>query len=293
MKNNYDKQIGILDWLIFFSIFILIFMVYIPLNVWEEENHYKKIRRERMRNIASAEEFYYELTGEYTTNINDLFSLVEAAMDSLIADSTFVGKQLININNKSFEVKMDESFHIRVDTTYSIPEEIKYETIDTLYRVGMRNEDNKSLIDTIWINSENYTEYINNDNFIEEYITHYENSLGNIINIEEINKNQDKYNSSGFLPKKMKQTKRMTSTTNYIRRKFHLEEKFIYCPISKNNLDKKKFILDIDESNPDAPVFSIFSPLDKSDNELRFGIFRYRPGKEESIIAGVQSWAGQ
>ena len=75
MKNNYDKQIGILDWLIFFSVFILILMVYIPLSVWEEENHYKKIRRERMRNIASAEEFYYELTGEYTTNVNDLFSI--------------------------------------------------------------------------------------------------------------------------------------------------------------------------------------------------------------------------
>ena len=293
MKNNYDKQIGILDWLIFFAVFILILMVYIPLSVWEEENYYKKMRRERMKNVASAEEFYYELTGEYTTNINDLFSLVEAAMDSLIADSTFIGKQTINLNNNSFQVKMDESFHTRVDTTYSTPEEIKYETIDTLYRIGLRNEVNRSLIDTVWINSENYMDYINNENFVDQYITHYENSSGSIIDIEDYKKDINQYNASGFLPKKMKQTTRMTSTTNYIRRKFHLNKEFIYCPISKNNTNKKKFILDINVSNPQTPIFSIFSPLDKSDNELRYGIFRYKPGKKESIIAGEKSWAGQ
>ena len=67
----------------------------------------------------------------------------------------------------------------------------------------------------------------------------------------------------------------------------------IFCPISKNNLKKKKFILNIDDSNPKAPIFSIESPLDKNDNELRYGIFRFRPGKKESIVGGVQSWAGK
>ena len=98
MKDKYDKQIGILDWLIFISIIILFFMVYVPLSVWEEEGYYRQLRRDRMKNIAHAEEFFYELTGEYTTNINELFPLVEAAMDSLIADSTFIGKQTINID---------------------------------------------------------------------------------------------------------------------------------------------------------------------------------------------------
>ena len=80
MDNKYDKQIGILDWLIFFSIIILIIMVYVPLDVWSEESHYKKIRRDRMQYIASAEQFFYELTGRYTTDIDELFPLVEAAI---------------------------------------------------------------------------------------------------------------------------------------------------------------------------------------------------------------------
>ena len=48
----------------------------------EEENQYKDMRRSRMKHISSAEEFFYEMTGKYTTDVSELFTLVEAAMDS-------------------------------------------------------------------------------------------------------------------------------------------------------------------------------------------------------------------
>ena len=38
-------------------------------------------------------------------------------------------------------------------------------------------------------------------------------------------------------------------------------------------------------------VFKITSPLSDDDKELRYGIFRYNPGKEEYILGGVKSWA--
>ena len=293
MNNKYDKKIGVLDWSIFFAIIILITMVYVPLNVWAEENHYKEMRRSRMKYIASAEEFFYELTGRYTTNVDELFPLVEAAMDSLISDSTFTGKQVINLNNNVYEVMMDESFHIRVDTTYSKAEIIKTLEIDTLFKIGVRNEDNLSLIDTIWVNSTNFKEYENNPNFVDNYITHYENDLGNMIEVDEFLKDEANYTASNYSPKKVKYVDRVNKTRNFLRRKFHLESDFIYCPISKNNFDKKKFILNVDNSNPSTPVFSIESPLGTDDNELRYGIFRYRPGKKESIVGGVKSWAGE
>tara|TARA_Y100001970_G_scaffold281422_1_gene392149 strand:- start:4549 stop:5430 length:882 start_codon:yes stop_codon:yes gene_type:complete len=293
VNNKYDKKIGILDWSIFFAIIILITMVYVPLNVWAEENHYKEMRRSRMKYIASAEEFFYELTGRYTTNVDELFPLVEAAMDSLISDSTFTGKQVINLNNNVYEVMMDESFHIRVDTTYSKAEIIKTLEIDTLFKIGVRNEDNLSLIDTIWVNSTNFKEYENNPNFVDNYITHYENDLGNMIEVDEFLKDEANYTASNYSPKKVKYVDRVNKTRNFLRRKFHLESDFIYCPISKNNFDKKKFILNVDNSNPSTPVFSIESPLGTDDNELRYGIFRYRPGKKESIVGGVKSWAGE
>ncbi len=288
-RVDYGRQIGMLDWLIFFSIIILITVVYVPLSVWDEENHYKKIRRERMKHISNAEDFYYELTGTYTTDINELTSLVEAAMDSLIADSTFVGKQYIALNNEDYEVTMDESFHTRVDTTFSIPEIIKETTIDTLYKIGVINEDNANLIDTLWANSANLSTYKNSSNYVDQYITHYENEMGLIVNVNEYDLNIH----SNYIPKKMKIAERVTKTTNFIRRKFHLNPNFIYCPISKNNYNKKKFILSIDESNPSSPIFSVISPITKDDNEMRYGIFRFTPGKSESIVAGEKSWAGE
>ena len=291
MKNKYDKRIGVLDWLIFFSIIVLVLMVYIPLNVWSEENQYKDMRRSRMKHIASAEEFFYEMTGNYTTDVSELFTLVEAAMDSLISDSTFVGKQKINLGEKTYDVMMDETFHIRVDTTYSTAEVIKTTEIDTLYKIGVKNEDNLSLIDTIWVNSKNFNDYQNNSNYVGQYITHYQNPDGLSIEINEFNKNKSEYIEANYNPQTVKYVKRVNKYRNFLRRKFHLDEEFIYCPISKNNFDKKKFILKIDESNPSAPVFSIESPLTSDDNELRYGIFRYRPGKKESIISGVKSWA--
>ena len=294
MSNKYDKQIGILDWLIFFSIMILIIMVYVPLNVWNEENKYKKMRRERMKYIASAEDFFYEITGRYTTDINELFPLVEAAMDSSIADSTFLGKQIINLDDKTYEVMIDGSFHIRVDTTYSTAEVIKNTEIDTLYRIGIKNEENLSFIDTIWINNIDFQKnYKNNPDFVDKYITHYENDLGDTKEIKEFLKDKDKYISENYAPEKVKYVERVSKTRNFLRKKFHLKSDFINCPISKNNEDKKKFILNIDKSNPSTPVFTIESPLSSEDNELRYGIFRYSPGKKESIIAGVKSWAGE
>lgn len=309
MEDKYAKQIGTLDWLIFFSIIIMIIMVYTPLSVWAEEDHYRSIRRERMKYIASAEEFYFELTGEYTKEINKLFPLVEAAMDSLIADSTFFGKDLkinlkINKNgilkDTTFSVTMDESFHTRVDTTFSKPDVITSIVIDKKYKIGLRNEQNSSLIDTLWVNDMTLQNYENNSNYLGKYITHYENDAGDILEVDEFLKDPKKYESENYKSKMVKLEERTNKEVNYIRRKFHLTESMIYCPISKNKNcedcdfnDSEKFKLTIDNSDTSNPSFSIESSVDDDDKEWRYGIFRYNPGRKESIVAGVHSWAGE
>tara|TARA_B110000116_G_scaffold268037_1_gene281382 strand:+ start:578 stop:1507 length:930 start_codon:yes stop_codon:yes gene_type:complete len=309
VEDKYAKQIGALDWLIFFSIILMVVMVYTPLSVWDEENHYRNLRRERMRYIADAEEFYYELTGEYTKEINKLFPLVEAAMDSLIADSTFFGKDLKinlkinqngNIKDTVFSVTMDESFSTRVDTTFSKPDVSVMVVTDVLYKIGLRNEQNFSLIDTLWVNDKNFRNYESSSNYLGKYVTHYEDDQGNIVEIDDFLKDTNKYIANNYIPKKVKFVKRTEKRVNYIRRKFHLSESMIYCPISKNNNciecdfnSNEKFVLDIDKTKPSQPTFSIESSVDEEDKEWRYGIFRYNPGKKESIVAGVQSWAGE
>ena len=40
LKNN---KVGILDWAIFISIFVMALMIFIPQIIWEEEDNFKKI----------------------------------------------------------------------------------------------------------------------------------------------------------------------------------------------------------------------------------------------------------
>ncbi len=255
-KEKLNKKIGILDWLIFISIIIMFVMVYIPQSIWAEENEFKKERRNRMKIISQAEEFYYELTGSYTTDYNELFSLVESAMDSLIADSLFTGRKKIKLNDKTYDVSLDTGFDIIVDTTFSAAEKLKKNVIDTLYSVLMKNENNN--IDTIIANASNIKKFKNDSLFVS------------ILNV-----NYDE---------------RSEFESNYLRRKFHLNEKIIYCPISNTN-KSRKFILTINNNEDGSQVFAIKSPISKEDSEKRYGIFKYSPGKEESIIGGKKSWA--
>ena len=295
MKNSvFNRKIGILDWLIFLSIIIMIIMVYVPLEVWQEESKYKTERRNRMKYINFAEEFYFELTGKYTTDVNELFSLVESATDSLLADTTFIGKQIINLDGKAYPVNLDLSFAERVDTTFSIPEKVKKTYLDTLYKIGMLNEKNKDIIDTLWMNKVQLTDVLDSPSYVKKYFTHYENAKGKKISIKEFNDNKDEFQKMGYKPKKEKIEERTSVEVNYLRRKFHLNDDFIYCPISKNN-DSLKFSLKIDNSDPKKPIFIIESPVNVKDNhnEMRYGIFRYRPGTQETIIGGVKSWAEQ
>ena len=251
------KDIGFLDWSIFISFIIMALMIFLPQIIWEEEDHYKSMRREKMTIISKAEDFYYQLMGEYTLDTEELFSLVESATDSVIADSLFTGKQKINLNNKVYHVQIEPGFHMEVDTTFSSLEILKYDVVDTIYTISMINEET-NLLDTMLVNSRSMKRYQNSEKFEE------------IINYETSN--------------------RVEKQSNYLRRKFHLDNSLIYCPISESNLEKK-FLLSIEEDKNNDPVFKIASPLSSNDREMRYGIFRYNPGKEEYILGGVKSWA--
>ena len=257
--KSYDKQISVLDWFIFFSIIVMFIVVYIPQSVWSEENLNKQERRKRMEIISQEEEFYYELTDEYTQNVEILFKVVEASMDSLIADSLFYGKnKKIFIDKKKYLVNIEKDFAIRVDTTFSTSEQIREVVTDTIYTIGELNKETNQ-IDTIQVTT------------------------------DILSKKKNKVEFQGIYKTETQQ--REETFTNYLRRKFHLTNNLEYCPISNNNLSKK-FIIEINNDKKN-PSYKILSPIDEEDREWRYGIFRYNPGKQETIENGVKSWAGK
>ena len=254
-SQNYERKISILDWGIVISAILLLLTVYLPQSIWEEEVKFRKEGRHRMTAIANAEEFYFEMTGIYTSDGEHLFELVEAAMDSLIADSLFTGEQIINLHGKSYPVNMERGFEIRVDTTFSSPTELYFSYEDTIYTVGLKNQESGGT-DTLFVNVRDIARYRTDEDFQDIYST-------DIVNRTELR-------------------------TDYLRKKYHLHASMLYCP-----LINEPFIFNIDTTN-DEHIFTVTSPLhilEKPYTESRFGIFTFEAGDHGYISGTQKSWA--
>ena len=208
-----------------------------------------------MSSIANAEEFYFEMTGTYTPNGDHLFEMVEAAMDSLIADSLFTGDQIISLDGQTYPVTMERGFETRVDTTFSQGTEIYFSYEDTIYTVGLNNPDSGG-IDTLFVNVKDLARFKADEHFREIYST-------DIITRSEIR-------------------------TDYLRWKYHLSTSMLYCPLTNN-----PFIFEIDSTDEEV-VFSVISPLhvlEEPYTESRFGVFTFEAGDHGYIKGTQKSWA--
>lgn len=253
----YERKISILDWCIIFAAILLLLTVYLPQRIWVEEAEFKKEGRQRMSDIANAQEFYFELTGNFTPDGEHLFELVEAAIDSLIADSLFTGEQIIQLSDSAYSVTLETGFEVRADTTFSNPVDIKNVYQDTVYTVGMKNVESGGT-DTLFVNSKDLAKYQADEHFLSAFGSE-------IVTRSEI-------------------------ITDYLRKKYHLGAEKLNCPITND-----PFIFEIDTSDAAEAVFSVISPLhvlEEPFTESRFGVFSFEAGDHGYIRGGVKSWAG-
>ena len=255
-KNiDLEKKISILDWAIVISAILLLLSVYLPQIIWDEEYKYRIEGRHRMTAIANAEEFYYEMVGNYTMNGEHLFELVEAAMDSLIADSLFTGEKIIHLSDGSYPIDIERGIEIRIDTTFSSPTELYFTYDDTVYTVGMKNIESGG-VDTIFINVKDLEKYKADENF------------------------HGIYNSDIVERTELK--------TDYLRKKYHLADYMLNCPLTN-----KPYVFEIDTTNGEA-TFTVKSPLHLLDTpytERRFGVFTFEAGDHGFIKGTQKSWA--
>ena len=253
--NNYERKISILDWGIIISALLLLLALYLPQFIWKEEEKFKKDGRQRMSDIANAEDFYFEMTGQYTLNGKHLFELVEAAMDSLIADSLFTGRQYITLGENTYPISLDRGFELRVDTTFSDPTELYYSYEDTVYCVGLSNLESGGT-DTLFVNVRDLSTYQADENFQQ------------IFSLDVVTRSEIR--------------------TDYLRKKYHLDNSLLTCPVTQ-----EPYILEIDTTGDEA-IFQVTSPLhrlDKPYKESRFGVFSFEAGDHGYIRGDQTSWA--
>ena len=249
-----DKKINLLDWGIIFSTLIMLSMVYIPQIIWSEEDSYKKESRHRMSVISNAQDFYYEMIGDYTNNGELLFDLVEAAMDSSLADSLFLGKRPIQLNNRELiYVNIEQGFGEKIDTTFSFPVPIKKISLDTIYTVGLKNIETNG-IDTLFANARDISKFTSDSSFFAIFSTDT--------------------------------ITRTEKSTDYLRRKYHLNYELLNCPVTD-----KPYIFEIDELDDGMKAFNISSPISDDYFERRFLFFKFEPRNHGYIHAGIKSWA--
>jgi len=195
-------------------------MIYIPSSIWEEEVEIRNKARHRMLAISDAQEFYKELTGTYTMDGEHMFQLVEAATDSLIADSLFLGSRIIKLNLENYPVNMNEGFEVRVDTTFSESQNIKITYLDTTYTVLKNSKTSDGdMIDTSFVNGK-----------------------------RELKREKSKFNFITVIDT-LESTKTKLET-DYLRLKYHLADSLLYCPITKEkyffHIINKEIIIDDD-----------------------------------------------
>ena len=166
MKLSQQNKTDFLEIAIILAMFFLIIVIYVPVAIWEEEAGFRKESRYRMQNLYDVEEFYSRLTGSYNPNFLEAMTLINAARDSVVADSLFIDEQQITIGGKVFIVDIGESFEFEFDTTFGFKSYRKDTVNDTTVQIALYAED-LGRIDTSYIRKKDLSGYESEENFIE------------------------------------------------------------------------------------------------------------------------------
>lgn len=239
-----------------FFIFILILLViYIPSIIWEEEDMYKDESRFRMQTVYNVENFHNILTGSYQSDGKKAVTLVNAVRDSVMADSTFLGEQLVKLNGEEFLVDVPKGFDVEYDTTFGLRRVAKETVVDTTVTVLMLTED--GVEDTVYVQKRNLKETLSDPLFL------------NVVS---------------------ENTFERIETVSYFDRRFRKERDpydFLSLPDSSQfncPLTGDPYIIEISENS-----IRVSSPI-RSYRENRYGFFSLKTRSHGYIIDGTRSW---
>ncbi|MBH09451.1 MAG: hypothetical protein CMG74_03685 [Candidatus Marinimicrobia bacterium] len=164
MQLKEQHKTDLLEVCIIVFILLLIIVIYVPVAIWEEENYYQKESRFRMNNLYDIETFHKSITGNFNPNFLEAMNLVNAARDSVVADSLFIEEQLIKINGKEYIVDIYEDFSFEYDTTFGFKTFRRDTVLDTTLQIAIY-DDALDRSDSIFIRKRELLSFQNDPNF--------------------------------------------------------------------------------------------------------------------------------
>lgn len=123
------------------AVVIFILVIYVPRAIWNEEDAMRDESRFRMENDYDVFTYFERLTDQKTANGLWALKVVNAARDSLTADSTFLGQQTIHFSDESIDVDVFEGYDVVYDTSFGFLMTRKDTIVDTVYTVVTYNEE--------------------------------------------------------------------------------------------------------------------------------------------------------
>lgn len=247
------SAILILDWLVILAALVLVGVIYIPKYIWAEEETYRTDSRRRMEIIQDAENFYNIMRGNYTTDGDLLFNLISQTHDSLIADTTFTGLQIVHVNGSPHRLTIPELMGPQMDTTFSVGRIDSLRVLDTTYTVTLWN-DERAAYDTVFINGSSGLARVKQDTVFSEVL-------------------DTSYSSHREL------------FTDYKWNRYRLAPELLVCPITR-----KPFIISLDSTESEL---TIASPIIGEYVESRYIFFKFEAKDHGKIVGGEPSWRNQ
>ncbi len=247
------SAILILDWLVILAALVLVGIIYIPKYIWAEEETYRADSRRRMEIIQDAENFYNIMRGNYTTDGDFLFNLISQTHDSLIADTTFTGLQIVHVDGSPYRLTIPGLMGPQMDTTFSVGRIMRREVLDTTYTITLWNDERASY-DTVFINGSSGLAQVKQDTAFSEVL---DTSYGS---------HSEVY-------------------TDYKWNRFRLEPELLLCPVTMN-----PFIISLDSTENDL---TIASPIIGEYLESRYILFKFEAKYHGKIVDGDPSWRNQ
>ncbi len=96
-----------LNVLILLLIGVLVAVILIPKQIWEEEQAYRNESRTRMQNLWHVENMFFDLTGRYTELGSNAIQVVNSVYDSLTDSVAFHGNQALELPPKIVTLSID------------------------------------------------------------------------------------------------------------------------------------------------------------------------------------------
>ena len=155
----------LLELAILLSVIVFMLVIYIPRMIWDEEEKVESDSRFYIEHVYDVLSYYQQITGERTTDGKWAIKVVNAARDSMTADSTFLGKQDILLGDRIASVDLSANFVTVYDTSFGFLKTRKDTLQDTILTIVSFNEED-SRHDTSFVRSDMAKPYIADSTFV-------------------------------------------------------------------------------------------------------------------------------